>query len=457
MRALLISTLALAGFATAQRPTEIMPPLNLPEMAADTTLPNGREISRPLPIARGTNARAAPIVPVDAMSARPAETTATEPETLQYPPTLPPPGVRWDNAPGRQPRTWFSAEYTMNWAKGSKQPILALQTFNNTFPTLDNPSTRIALGGSRADLGLHNGGRFTLGRALDAENQFGVEGIYDYFGTATESHSLNAQLGSSVIIGRPLINARTGVEDLVIVAAPGMPGSLDTSLSNRMSGWTANLTALLYRDATWGFTALAGYRYFDLDEKLRIVQVSDQTGNTGPSRMLVRTVSEDHFETRTIFHGVLLGTRAEFYYGRFFAQLDSKISFGQTTDTVHIRGNTLLTVSDSTSQVVSRYANGVFSQPSNNGKFTHRGFAVLPESHLRMGVLLTNHARLYLGYNVAYLSDAVRATEQLDRVADLAQSVVNRPTQGLSNRPGVLFDRSAYWVQGLSFGLEWRY
>jgi hypothetical protein len=57
-----------------------------------------------------------------------------------------------------------------------------------------------------------------------------------------------------------------------------------------------------------------------------------------------------------------------------------------------------------------------------------------------------------------YWNDVVRPGNQVDRSVNLTQNVVLDPngvgTQVGPAQPAPLFDRSAFWAQGLTFGLE---
>ena len=97
---------------------------------------------------------------------------------------------------------------------------------------------------------------------------------------------------------------------------------------------------------------------------------------------------------------------------------------------------------------------GVLTQASNSGQFTTSTLAVLPEGTLRVGFRFESRSRVYVGYNLLYLSEAVRPGEQVDRGVPVAS--LNQPDAG-SDRPALPFYRSDFWVQGVVIGLEYRY
>jgi hypothetical protein len=108
---------------------------------------------------------------------------------------------------------------------------------------------------------------------------------------------------------------------------------------------------------------------------------------------------------------------------------------------------------------ISYFPGGVFGQGTNTGRFSRSAFAVLPEANVRLGFLLGERSRVFVGYQFMYLSHAVRAGDQIDRTVDLTQLQPPNPAAIMlpSTRPAMPFDRGDFWAQGLSFGLEWRY
>jgi hypothetical protein len=133
-------------------------------------------------------------------------------------------------------------------------------------------------------------------------------------------------------------------------------------------------------------------------------------------------------------------------------QLDAKVSLGQATNVVRVSGQTVSTADLPTGRQVSYFPSAVFGQPSNFGRHVRQGFAVLPEAGVKLGVQFAPRFWGYVGYQFIYLSEVVRAADQIDRVADLSQTAGD-----FLGRPTVPFHRTDFWVQGVSLGFEWRY
>ena len=144
--------------------------------------------------------------------------------------------------------------------------------------------------------------------------------------------------------------------------------------------------------------------------------------------------------------------RTQFDAGGLFFQLDAKVSLGQATEVVKISGQTVASADFPTGTQTSYFPSAVFGQPSNSGRVARRQFAVLPEAGVKVGGQFLPRVWWHVGYQFTYLSDVVRAADQLDRVVDLTQT-----TGDSFGRPRVPFNRTDLWVHAVTLGLEWRY
>jgi hypothetical protein len=101
------------------------------------------------------------------------------------------------------------------------------------------------------------------------------------------------------------------------------------------------------------------------------------------------------------------------------------------------------------------FPGGIFTQPSNLGRQAQNRFAVLPAGQVTTGFLILPNLRALVGYDFLYWSSVVRPGNQIDRSIN--------PTQSLGGllvgpaQPAPQFNRSDFWAQGLTFGLEFRY
>jgi hypothetical protein len=430
-----VVVLFVATAVLAQTP----PPSALPPAPED--LPNGRPVSRPI---------------------QPSERERRDPSAD--------PGIDWwayfnplaiffpDRAtfdpPAETPfQTWMTADFMLGWGKRSDLPVLA--TSNSlAAPALAHPATRVVLGGGPTPLSELGAVRLAAGWWADQARTLGFEASVRTFGTRTATVGVSGGGEGQPLLARPLVNARTGREDLVYIAHPLMLGQLDLSHSLRVDGWEALTLLNLYTGHAVFVHGLAGYRFLLANEGLRFEQRSEYARLTGQGAEAVtyRSASADQIDAHNHFHGGLFGVRTQFDAAGLFVQLDAKVSLGQTTQTVTVSGRTVATADFPTGTQTSDFPYAVFGQVSNTGRQTRRRFAVLPEVGLKVGGQFTPRAWWHVGYSFTYLSDVVRAADQLDRVVDLAQTA-----GGVGDRPRVPFARSDFWTQGVTVGLEWRY
>jgi hypothetical protein len=109
--------------------------------------------------------------------------------------------------------------------------------------------------------------------------------------------------------------------------------------------------------------------------------------------------------------------------------------------------------------VNQNFVGGLLAERSNIGSFHRDRFSVVPEVDLKVGYQLTDHVKVFAGYDFLYWSSVVRPGQQIDRTIDetLIPNFNSGATPAGQNRPMVLFRESDFWAQGLTLGLEFRY
>jgi len=317
-----LSLLLLAPLAVAQAPREAIPQNPGPV----TELPGGQPVSRP-------------IQPVQAESPLP-------PTPLPDP--VPLPEGKVIERPAARPNHWFSVDYLMSWTKGTTLPAVATANMFGT-PVLGDPNTVTLLGG-RQNPGTFEGMRMVLGSGGQGDSPFGTEIAYHVLGSKTNQATVaGGGVPGEALLGRPLFNARTGQEDAVLIAQPQMLGNLEMSQTLRVTGWEATLLRSLYSNEWVRVSALAGYRYFQVNEGLRLDQLTEFLGPAvvGTGLAAYRSATADQIDAHNQFHGGTLGLRTQLDYNGFFAQLDTKVSLGRNTEIVRISGQTVSTITSS--------------------------------------------------------------------------------------------------------------
>jgi hypothetical protein len=263
--------------------------------------------------------------------------------------------------------------------------------------------------------------------------------------------------GGSPALGRPVVNAVTGLETTELIAAPGtFAGKVDISASNKFYGAEANTFGCLYSGAMFSVDLLGGFRFLGLEEDLRIAQQTQPLGAAAPGSttgLLVSpggTAANDAFRTSNQFYGGQLGGQMEFRRANVFLTCVGKIALGSTVQVFDVSGFSV------TGAGVS--PGGLLALPSNSGRHVQNRLTYIPEGDLTMGVQLTPGLRVYCGYNFMYWSDVARPGNVPDRRVNPSQ-VPTSPTFGGGGlgAPAFTFTHSDFWAQGLNIGMAFRY
>jgi hypothetical protein len=176
----------------------------------------------------------------------------------------------------------------------------------------------------------------------------------------------------------------------------------------------------LRKNLLWGpgghLDVLAGYRYLGLDDDFRFLVSSG-----GLTTM-------DWLSTQNRFNGGQIGLVGEIRRGVFFSEWSVKVALGGTNQEITSSGGS------------SAGTGGVLFGQTRSQERSQ--FAVLPEVGVNFGIQLTNHARLYAGYNFLFLSSVARPGEQINTEA----TVINQPIQSTN-----------FWAHGVNFGLEFKW
>lgn len=273
-----------------------------------------------------------------------------------------------------------------------------------------------SVSGGPLDSPVTPGGRFTLGSALDSGENVGYEVTYLFTGTQTRSGSL-----SSATVG-----------------------TFDGSASNRMTGWEVTGVANLFARPDLRVNALAGYRYFMANEGLRLERYQWNPDSA--------VGAADQYDAHNRFHGGQLGLHTDWMRGPVFVELAGKVGIGQAVNVVRTSGQTVTVTPGFPFPGARTDQGGLFAQPWNSGRFVRSGFAVLPEATVKVGYRSGDRSRVYLGYNFLYLSEAARPGDQVQSCGCAASATGMTAT---TPTPAVV--PSDFWVQGLLFGVEYRY
>jgi hypothetical protein len=203
---------------------------------------------------------------------------------------------------------------------------------------------------------------------------------------------------------------------------------------------------------------LGGFRYLQFVEDLDVVESIPVVVGVPVFGADHLTVT-DHFGTRNTFYGGQVGVQAEFSYQQLVLGLRGKVALGDTREAIDIHGVTAPANIAGPVASPPPIPSGVLALPSNSGILGRDRFTAVPEFSLSVGWKVTERLRLDVGYTLLWWTSVVRAADQVDRTLNPTQipTPFGLGTLTGAARPVFLFQENAFWVQGLTFSLEFRF
>jgi hypothetical protein len=336
--------------------------------------------------------------------------------------------------------TWGSVEYLLWWRKGRNIPPLVTTSTTvidqDVDAELGRANTRILLGDNLSDARLTPGGRLDVGIWLDRCQTTGVG--FRYAGLADDR--LNYRTDSTVnpVLAVPFFNLDplVNAEDTLLVAHPldNTTGSIAVQGTNFTNLGDIYLRFPGAQACNYRIDVLAGYFFSRVNEDL-VLQTATRIDG-------VDVLLRDSFRARNVYNGFSLGLLGEFERQAWKVNGLAKVAFTNVEQTSIIDGATVIGGQAQTP------ASGLFTQQSNIGTLTNSQFAVVPEFGINWAYRIGCNADVTFGYSFVYWSDVIRPGEQISRRID--------PTQ-TAHQPAARLVQGDYWVQGINFGLAWRY
>ncbi len=371
------------------------------------------------------------------------------------------------------PGIWYgSLEYTLFSLGKDNSPPLVI-TGPQTTTSINSPGVAVLYGGPLSNESLM-GGKATIGVWFNRCQTWGMFG--SYFTTATHQESfLASSPDGSTFLARPFFNnspvnfdgsPHTPGEDIERVSQTGLGGSVDVNRSLVLRGadlnfrfnW-CNYTSCSGKFA-WNIDSYFGVKYLGLDESLSVTEnltvLTTVPGQvTAGDKFFVR----DSFMTRNNFVGGNIGLMSEMRLGRFFFDTHGGIGIGANSQEVTIAGNTQITQGGVASPLLT---GGLLAQQTNIGTYNRAQFSVTPEIGFKLGFQVTDHFRVFAGYDVTYWTNVVRPGQQIDYTVNTSQlprldgngNPVN-PTLVGPARPAFNWQSSNLWLSGFSAGVSW--
>ncbi|CAN5329231.1 hypothetical protein BH11PLA2_BH11PLA2_01430 [soil metagenome] len=337
---------------------------------------------------------------------------------------------------------WSHYDLLLTWSKA--QPVPPLLMGNND---------SLLVGGSSLGNKAHAGFRFGMGWASSADREWGFEFEGMFLGTYEATQSFTQ--GN---LNRPFLNTETGRASQLIVNGSGS-GGVQVTTTTRVQGWEVTGLKNLVDAGDVIVNALGGYRYFGANEGLHIQQQSLRLANANNPAAIWGIY--DQFDARNNFQGGQIGLQFDSVRANWLVSFRATTAFGTNFQTVQATGRSSMTTAALPQPLVQPYNAGFLAVNSNSGRVMQPKFAVLPEARLNVGYRIGGQCHLFAGYDFMYLSNAVRPGDQVDLAVNTAQvpalGGVSGPVFNGANRPVVSFQRTDFWVQGITLGFDCRY
>jgi len=372
-------------------------------------------------------------------------------------------GSACDALCGPPGRMWIGAEWLYWGAKGNRLPPLVTSapagTARGVAGTVGGPGTNTLIDNQTVNDEWRSGFRLYGGLWLNDRQTLGLDGGFFFLGRS----GFNGSAGSdgTDILTRPFVNnvrrnadgTITSVppfQDTQLVSFPGvLSGTTTVNSTNEFYGFNVGLLRNLTCSPCGRLDALIGYRNLQLRDELTIREnLTGISPNAGTNFLVT-----DRFRTTNSFNGGYLGLAYERRFSHFYANVRGTVALGNTRSEVDIDGSTVITPPGGSP---TTFAGGLLAQPSNIGRYTRDAFSVVPEVTLRLGVQVTQHLRVYGGYNFLYWSNVVRPEDVIDLRVNASQ-IPPRTNQTGTLYPQYNSGSSDFWAHGVMVGAEFRY
>ncbi len=368
---------------------------------------------------------------------------------------------------GPMNRFFVSGEYLQWWLPGYATPVLATTNANTDLNGyLGEPGTTSIAGPGAFLDSARSGFRARAGMWLDDEQSCGIDGGFFFLGNTSRSQTFGSD--RFPLITRPIFapNVIPGTntpfgENGEAVAVPGiLRGSLTVEGDSQLWGADVNARWCWKNACDSRSEVFAGYRHLNLRESLTFTENITVIG-PGGNRVVImdplgtRIVVQDRLVTQNQFHGGQVGAAYERRWGRWDMEARGSVALGATHQILEIDG---FQNRQQPGAALMTFRGGLLAVGPNLGRFERDQFSVVPEFTLNVGYSVTPNVRVFVGYNFLFWSNVVRPGDQIDHVVDLT-FVPNALPANFSGqyRPRPLFKQSDLAINGIQFGLEWRW
>lgn len=354
---------------------------------------------------------------------------------------------------GVDPVRWASLEYVNLWTSAPTLRFPLVTTGDAAGAgRLGAPGTRVLLGDGPLAMGSFPSGRLTLGGWFDDDENLGAEFSVLFSGVRAAHFQAASDSAGAPLLAIPFsdVTGATPQESSLVISQPGVrQGNISADDANAFFSMELDglveLSDLLPGDA-YRTTLVGGLRFLTFKERFQLDSASSDLSG-------LSSTTNDIFMDKDYFSGGDFGLRTSRRFKRFTVELTAKTAIGVTQQYQYITSQHGLAFYPTRVDYSAR--DGLFSQGTNISYFyPHYAFSVVPSARLRLGYDLTQHLRLTLSYEAFLWTRVMRPSDQIDRQINLSQ--LSGPLAGAA-RPAVLSNRTDFWAQGFSVGLQYNY
>ncbi|MCE9530435.1 MAG: BBP7 family outer membrane beta-barrel protein [Planctomycetes bacterium] len=429
---------------------EILPPI-IPAQDFNPPSPY-RFIDAPKPMPKDASKDPNVVVPSKPATTTPALTSSalTEEPLFQLAPEAPP-FINRD-------RLKFSAEYLAWWTNSYPTPALVTAGPASSDGALGQAGVTTLFGNQSETIpNFRSGVRFGYEYWCGKCRNWGFDGHLFFLSQSGSDNRFNS--GTNTLLARPFDSLNTGGPSSEIVGFPGLfAGGIAVGNSSKIWGTDINLRRKFWQGERSYIDGLVGFRYLSLQESLRIEEQSTRLAPDAnpvvgdPSQFIVSGHAFDQFSTSNQFYGGQIGAAFGCARGRWVLDLRTMLAIGSTTSIVQISGGQSNIMADG-SNVVSQ--GGLLALNSNIGRHYREQFTIVPELTLNLGYNISDHCRVFVGYNILYWSNVLRPGDQIDTSLDVNRIPNFRPSPNIvpNARPAFLGRDRDFIAQGINLGL----
>jgi Putative beta barrel porin-7 (BBP7) len=368
-------------------------------------------------------------------------------------------------------RCWASLDYLLWWIKDGPVPGPLVTTGNPNVDgdlagALGQSTTKVLFGGSNLDYGRFAGLRLTIGGWITPCQSCGIEVSAFALEERSVRFAARSDANGNPPLYVPAFNPVKNIENRLVVSEPffnnnqsgGFAGGLVWASTTRLWGDEINGVFGSWSSCNWQGSFLAGYRYLDLNESLSLLNATVTLPIPESETSAFTSTIADRFQTRNQFYGGQIGAKASYCWDFLSLDFVGKLALGDSHQVVNIMG---ISTQTATGPTPGTFPGGFFAQPTNIGRQARDEFTVVPEFEIKVGCCICPGVRAFVGYDILYWNQVVRPGSQIDRNLNLSQSPVisqNLPQALVGTaQPVPLFNRSDFYANGVTFGLELRY